>query len=67
MDFNKLFPALDNGSIDLAIGGIVISQIRQQKYDFSLPYMLSKGQFLVTQNSNVQTVNDLKGQKVRCN
>ncbi|KTD17752.1 transporter substrate-binding domain-containing protein [Legionella jordanis] len=64
MDFNKLFPALDNGSIDLAIGGIVISQIRQQKYDFSLPYMLSKGQFLVTQNSNVQTVNDLKGQKV---
>ncbi|KTD20914.1 arginine-binding periplasmic protein [Legionella lansingensis] len=64
MDFNKLFPALDNGTIDLAIGGIVISEARLKKYIFTLPYMLSKGQFLISNKSTLQTLNDLAREKV---
>lgn len=64
MDFNQLFTALDNGSIDIAVSGLVISEVREQKYIFSLPYMLSKGQFLISKNNNVDSLDDLKGQKI---
>ncbi|KTC86968.1 transporter substrate-binding domain-containing protein [Legionella brunensis] len=64
MDFNKLFPALDDGEIDIAIGGIVISPVREKNYIFSLPYMLSKGQFLILQSSNISSLNDLAGKTV---
>ncbi|WED42749.1 transporter substrate-binding domain-containing protein [Legionella cardiaca] len=64
MDFSKLFSALDNGEIDLAIGGIVISPFREKWHLFSLPYMLSRGQFLVLQSNNANTIQDLENQKI---
>ncbi|WP_172458244.1 transporter substrate-binding domain-containing protein [Legionella quinlivanii] len=64
MDFNKLYTSLDKGQIDLAIGGIAISPLRKNDYIFSLPYMLSKGQFLVLQGSGINSMEDLKGAAV---
>lgn len=64
MDFNKLFSALNSGQIDLAIGGINISFARKKNYIFSLPYMLSEGQFLVLKGSNILDIMDLKGKQV---
>ncbi|WP_198333137.1 transporter substrate-binding domain-containing protein [Legionella clemsonensis] len=64
MDFNKLFTALDNGNIDLAIGGIVISKAREKKYIFTLPYMLSKGEFLVLKDNPASSISDLAQQTI---
>lgn len=64
MDYTNLFTSLNEGKIDLAIAGISISQNRGTKYLFSLPYMLSKGQFLTLKSYNITSINDLKGKKV---
>ncbi|ARH00266.1 transporter substrate-binding domain-containing protein [Legionella micdadei] len=63
MDSNQLYPALDNGKIDIAIGLISISSNESSKYTYSLPYLVSKGQFLVS-NGNIKSIQDLKGKKV---
>lgn len=60
MDFNKLFSALDSGQVDLAIGGIVISDERKKKFIFSTPYLLSKAQFLIlSKNKTITSVDAL--------
>lgn len=64
MPFEQLFLALDTGQIDVAIGGIVISPARMQHYIFTMPYMLSRGQFVVLKDSTVSSLLDLQGQKV---
>lgn len=64
MDFNKLYTALDDGTIDIAIGGISISPHREQHYIFTLPYMLCKRQFMILKSSTITSVNDLTGTTV---
>lgn len=65
MDFHEIFPALDSGKIDIAIGGISVSLKRLQKYIFSLPYLVSKGQFLILNTSNnIKSSADLNGTRV---
>lgn len=65
MNYNKLFSALDSGEIDIAIGGVTIDSATQAKYIYSIPYMLSKGVFLVAKDNNdIQSVKDLHNTKV---
>lgn len=64
MDSNRLFLALDKKQIDIAIGVISISQNSSSKYIFSLPYLVSKGQFLISNNGSIQTIQDLNGKSV---
>jgi len=63
MDFNKLFTALDSGDIDLAFG-VYVSENREKRYIFSLPYIASKVQFLVLKSKNINSIDMLKGKKV---
>ncbi len=64
MNYNQLFTSIDMGKVDIAIAGIAISPERLTKYTFSLPYMLSKGQFLTLKSSNIHSIEDLKNKKV---
>ncbi|WP_133129544.1 transporter substrate-binding domain-containing protein [Legionella yabuuchiae] len=64
MDLNKIFGALDNGTIDVAIGGLVITKDRLTNYISSTPYLVSRGSFMVLKQSGIQTIEDLKGKKV---
>ncbi|WP_115220024.1 transporter substrate-binding domain-containing protein [Legionella donaldsonii] len=64
MEFNNLYIALNEGKLDLAIGGITISQARKATYIFSLPYMESHGQFIALKNSGLKSISDLKGKKI---
>lgn len=64
MDFHEIFPALDSGRIDIAIGGISISLPRLQKYIFSLPYLVGTGQFLVLKGTGMNSAKDLVGKNV---
>ncbi|KTD76455.1 transporter substrate-binding domain-containing protein [Legionella waltersii] len=62
MDYNKLFSALDSGSIDLAMDNIdfyVSPNALNGDYLYSFPYLLSKGQFLVLKSSGIKSVHDL--------
>lgn len=64
MDFKQLFPALREGKIDLAISGLTISKKDHTFYIYSMPYMISKAQFLILKNSEMESINDLKGKFV---
>lgn len=61
MDYNALFKAVATGKVDLAIGGISIGA-GGVNFIYSIPYALSKGQFMV--KGNYETIDDLTGKKV---
>lgn len=60
----QLYQALQAGEIDLAIGGITISEARKSNFVFTLPYMLNKSQFLTLKSNSINSINDLKGTTV---
>lgn len=65
MNFNGIIPALQAGSVDVAIAGITITDERAQKVDFSEPYYNSGLKIMVrADNDNIQTVEDFAGKKV---
>ncbi|MCL9683876.1 transporter substrate-binding domain-containing protein [Legionella maioricensis] len=64
MGINELYKKLQEGKIDLAIGGIPISYSLKINFIFSLPYMLSKGQFLVQKKNRIDSIRELRGQTI---
>lgn len=59
-----LYESLKSGRIDLAISGITISPAREKDFLFSLPYMLSQGQFMTLKKNHYNSVDDLTGTTV---
>ncbi len=65
MDFNGIIPAVQTGSVDIAIAGMTITDERAQVVDFSDPYYDSGLQILVSaDNDGVKTIDDLKGMTI---
>lgn len=64
MGMEELYKKLENSDVDLAMGGIHISYALKINFIFSLPYMLSKGQFLILKNTPINSIQGLKGQKI---
>lgn len=64
MMFSYLFDSLQRKEIDLAVGGITISELREARYLFSFPYALSSGQFLLLTSSGVKSINELYNNKI---
>lgn len=65
MDFNGIIPAVQTGTVDIAIAGITITDERAQVVDFSDPYYDSGLQILVGADQDaVETVDDLAGMKI---
>lgn len=64
MGMDELYNKLKEGKVDLAMGGIPISYALKTDFVFSLPYMLSKGQFLVLKNNPINSINGLQGQTI---
>ncbi|KTC64885.1 arginine 3rd transport system periplasmic binding protein (plasmid) [Legionella adelaidensis] len=62
--FNQLFPDVQDGSIDLAIGAITITPDRSENFLFSLPYMESNARFLTLATSTINLPDDIKGKIV---
>ncbi|WP_026069274.1 transporter substrate-binding domain-containing protein [Legionella tunisiensis] len=63
MHFDELYSALDKGDIDIAIAGVPIPG-NQDSYVYSLPYMISKAQFLTLKGNGINSISDLKGKSV---
>lgn len=63
--FDNIFTALEQKQIDMIISAVTITPERQQKYDFSSPY-LNAGQVILTKkdNTSIKSTSDLKGKKI---
>ena len=67
MSFNGIIPALQTGSVDIAIAGITITEKREKIVDFSVPYYDSGLRLLVpATQSAIASVEDLTGKRVAC-
>ncbi len=64
MDFQGLIPALQTGTIDVAVAGITITDQRAKVVNFSHPYYHSGLSVLVKKKSGVRGMADLKGKTV---
>lgn len=61
--FDHFFTTIQNNQIDLAIGAIIITKSRKEKYLFSVPYFLSEGSFVIIKNK-FKSLNDLNGKTI---
>lgn len=65
MNFNGIVPALQAGSVGMAIAAITITPERSKRIDFSDPYYDSGLKLAVRENNDsIKTVKDLKGKSV---
>ncbi len=64
MDFQGLIPALQTGTIDVAVAGITITSQRAEVVNFSHPYYHSGLSLLVKKESAIRSMADLNGKSV---
>jgi len=60
MNLNDLIPTIQAHKADIAIGGIVYTYQRSRLVRFSIPYLISKGQFITTDKASIITPFKLK-------
>jgi len=60
MEFTGLIPALKTGNIDLIISSMTATDERRQSIDFSNPYAFTGLALLVSKDSGIQSIEDLK-------
>lgn len=63
--YPSLIPALETGSIDIIISSMTITEERELKVDFSIPYTTSQLMMLVNKDSKVKTPADLNNKDVK--
>ncbi|MGO4938391.1 ABC transporter substrate-binding protein/permease, partial [Fundicoccus sp. Sow4_D5] len=64
LGFNAAVQALESKQVDGVIAGMSITPERQEAFDFSEAYYLSSLSFAVKADSEIQTLDDLKGQRI---
>jgi glutamate transport system substrate-binding protein len=57
-------PLLVDGTIDLILSTMTITEERDLEIDFSEPYYIANGDVLIPEGSEIQTLDDLSGQRV---
>ena len=57
-------PLLVDGTIDLILSTMTITEERDLEVDFSEPYYVANGDVLVPEGSDIQSLEDLNGQRV---
>ncbi len=65
MDFNGIIPALQTGSIDVALAAMTIRAKREEVIDFSMPYYDSGLMLMVkSDNTSINGIGDIKGRVI---
>ena len=62
--FDAVLPAVVSGKADLGASGITITEDRKQNVDFSIPYTKAVQMVIVTEDSDITSVDDLAGKKI---
>lgn len=55
---------LDRGAFDIVFSSTPITTSLPDKYQYSLPYLTSDGQFLTLKNNSINTLNDINFKKI---
>lgn len=66
MNFNSIFPALENGLVDAALSTVTVTAERAQNFDFSIPYYVESLAVLSMNEHKIHSKDDLKGKKIAC-
>ena len=61
--WDSLIAGLDTNKYDIVINNINPTEERKQKYDFTKPYALSRPQILTKEDSDINSLADIKGKK----
>ncbi len=64
LKFPLLLDAVANNKVDFAIGSIVMTSERRQRFNFSIPYLICDGGFSLLAGNSINSVNDLRGKRV---
>jgi arginine/lysine/histidine transporter system substrate-binding protein len=64
MKFDGLIGALQAKRVDMVLAGMSATEKRKKNVDFSTPYNHSGEMFITLKDSNVKTIDDLKGKTV---
>lgn len=62
--WDPLFEGIENGTVDLGISAVTITDDRKKDYDFTQPYFEANQLIMVPKDSNVSTLKDLEGQTI---
>ena len=62
--WDPIFVEIKNKTADFAVSAITITPERQQTYDYTVPYFLSKNEILVPKGSSIKSAKDLAGKKI---
>lgn len=61
-EWDGLLAGLESGRYDMMANGVDITQARQEKYDFSIPYAYNRTAVIVrTEDNSIHALEDLKG------
>lgn len=64
LDFDSLIPSLVTGKADFVAAGMTITPDREEEVDFSIPYVESVQNIISVKDTNLQSMDDLKGKKI---
>lgn len=64
MAFSDALAAVQTGEADMVIGGIVATEDRKEKMDFSMVYTTNTQEILITSRANIKTLDDLQHCKI---
>lgn len=64
MEFDSLIPAVQGGSIDVALAGMTVNEERLESVNFSESYATGKQVIIVPEGSEIKTVDDLEGKTI---
>lgn len=64
MDFSSVITAVQTGKADLAMAGLTVNEERKQNVDFTEPYATGVQVIIVTENSDIASVDDLDGKMI---
>ena len=62
--FDSIIPEISSGKADIGAAGMTVTEDRKQNVDFSETYARASQVIIVTENSEVKGMDDLKGKKV---
>jgi ABC-type amino acid transport substrate-binding protein len=64
VEFQALIPALQSKQCDVVMSSIGIRADRAEQVRFTIPYLLTYDQFIVREDSEYQTSDDMKGKRI---
>ena len=64
MAFDAIISAVDSGKADFGAAGMTVTEDRKKNVDFSDTYATSVQSVIVSENSDIKSIDDLKGKKI---